>query len=602
VGFGLAAAQLGLAAVFTTAAIAKLRDRAGSRTAVVDFGLPLALAGPVAALLPVAELLVALALIPTRSAAWGALGGLVLLLAFSAAIAANLALGRAPACHCFGQVHSSPAGWSSLARNAVLVGAAAAVAAGTLVWCAVGLACAAVFGLCSVIRTQRESHHPVRDGLPIGMLAPDFALPDLTGAIRTLADLSAEGKPVLLVFSDPGCGACVAMAPALADWQRRHADLLNVVVVTRGGAEQNRREAAAAGLRATHVLTDPYLAHIYAVGGTPAAVLIGTDDRIASTPAAGQAAIQALVSRQVANLESGYSTVKAVRTPDGRRGLPRLEFMLSLANSLGVMLALVDSPAMAADGIRARTRPCPPSYKRCGGRCCPPTFVCSHRAQRRPRCICPTGTHVCRGRCVNLHTSASHCGSCGHRCPPGTVCLHGSCEGGDGTGTGPGGTGTCDCPSGRACCQGRCTNLNDDTANCAGCGKACPAGTSCCEGGCVDRNSDPANCGACGKRCNPGEVCAEGTCRTSCPSGLTNCDGSCVDLQRSQAHCGRCGNGCSSASESTQCCGGRCVDLAINPDNCGACGRHCLPPCNCQGPTATLPGGRCAGAPGCPDS
>ena len=44
---------------------------------------------------------------------------------FVVGISINLARGRTPECHCFGQLHSAPAGWKTLARN----GALAAVAA-----------------------------------------------------------------------------------------------------------------------------------------------------------------------------------------------------------------------------------------------------------------------------------------------------------------------------------------------------------------------------------------------------------------------------------------------------------------------------------------
>src|SRR5215203_5149372 len=113
-------ARLLLAAVFIVAGGAKLADREGSRRAVADFGVPAALAAPLGVLLPLAELAVAVALIPTSTAFWGAVGALVLLLLFVAGIGANLARGRKPDCHCFGQLHSSPVGWSTLARNGVL--------------------------------------------------------------------------------------------------------------------------------------------------------------------------------------------------------------------------------------------------------------------------------------------------------------------------------------------------------------------------------------------------------------------------------------------------------------------------------------------------
>lgn len=103
-------ARLLLILIFAVAGASKLADRAGSRRAVTDFGLPTSLAAPLAILLPLAELAVAAALIPASTAWWGALGALALLLAFVAGISLNLARGNQPECHCFGQLHSAPAG------------------------------------------------------------------------------------------------------------------------------------------------------------------------------------------------------------------------------------------------------------------------------------------------------------------------------------------------------------------------------------------------------------------------------------------------------------------------------------------------------------
>ena len=122
-------ARLLLALVFVAAGLAKLADRKGSRQILVDSGLPTALASPLGILLPLAELIVATTLLPTATAWWGALGALALLLLFIAGIGLNLARGRKLACHCFGQLHSAPAGWNTLARNGVL-----AAVAGFLVW------------------------------------------------------------------------------------------------------------------------------------------------------------------------------------------------------------------------------------------------------------------------------------------------------------------------------------------------------------------------------------------------------------------------------------------------------------------------------------
>src|SRR5215217_821858 len=125
----LLVARLLLALVFAVAGVAKLADREGSRRAIVDFGVPSALAAPLGLLLPLAELAVAASLLAASTAWWGALGALALLSVFVVGISINLAHGHTPDCHCFGQLHSAPAGWKTLARNGVL-----AVVAGFILW------------------------------------------------------------------------------------------------------------------------------------------------------------------------------------------------------------------------------------------------------------------------------------------------------------------------------------------------------------------------------------------------------------------------------------------------------------------------------------
>src|SRR3712207_2888226 len=122
-------ARLLLAAVFVVAGVAKLADLAGSRRTVAEFGVPAALAGPFGVLLPLVGLGVAASLVPAATAWWGSLAALGLLGLFTVGIGANLARGRRPECRCFGQLHSAPAGWSTLLRNGAL-----AVVAAFVVW------------------------------------------------------------------------------------------------------------------------------------------------------------------------------------------------------------------------------------------------------------------------------------------------------------------------------------------------------------------------------------------------------------------------------------------------------------------------------------
>src|SRR4051812_17021942 len=119
-----------LAVVFATAGVGKLLDLDGSRRAVADFGVPERAAPIVGLLLPIAEFSVAILLIFEPTAQVGAILGALLLAAFMLGIWNALRKGQQPDCHCFGQIHSAPAGRSTLIRNGVLLAAALVVAIG----------------------------------------------------------------------------------------------------------------------------------------------------------------------------------------------------------------------------------------------------------------------------------------------------------------------------------------------------------------------------------------------------------------------------------------------------------------------------------------
>jgi uncharacterized membrane protein YphA (DoxX/SURF4 family) len=87
-GPALLVSRVLLACAFVIAGVAKLADVPGSRRAVAGFGVPERVAGVVGVDLPVCELAVAVALIPTGSARFGAL---VVLGVFVAGISVALA-------------------------------------------------------------------------------------------------------------------------------------------------------------------------------------------------------------------------------------------------------------------------------------------------------------------------------------------------------------------------------------------------------------------------------------------------------------------------------------------------------------------------------
>ncbi len=339
-------ARLLLALVFAVAAVTKLADRVGSRQAIADFGLPAALATPLGILLPLAELAVAAALIPTSTAWWGAIGALALLLLFVTGIAVNLARGHKPDCHCFGQLHSAPAGWKTLARNGIL-----AAVAGFVVWqgyhggagpsavswlaglstsqfvaLIVGLVVLSVvaaqwwflvhllrqngrllmriealeigLGARGTLPSQNGAAQPPV-GLPIGASAPDFSLSGLYGETLTLESLRALGKPVMLFFTDPNCGPCNTLLPEIGRWQQEHAEKLTVSLISRDDPEENRAKAAEHGLQHVLLQEDREVSEAYQAYGTPSAVLVQPDGTIGSPVVGGAEAIRALLAYAV---------------------------------------------------------------------------------------------------------------------------------------------------------------------------------------------------------------------------------------------------------------------------------------------------------------
>jgi uncharacterized membrane protein YphA (DoxX/SURF4 family) len=112
---GLAyATALVLAAVFAAAAIAKLRDREGTRATFTAFGLP----QPLATAVPVVELAVAVGLVVAPG--WAAVVSLVVLAAFTTFIARAVRLGVRAPCNCFGRASDRPVSSVEIGRNGLL--------------------------------------------------------------------------------------------------------------------------------------------------------------------------------------------------------------------------------------------------------------------------------------------------------------------------------------------------------------------------------------------------------------------------------------------------------------------------------------------------
>jgi Cys-rich repeat protein len=470
-------------------------------------------------------------------------------------------------------------------------------------------------------RTRLDTERPIsssrikRSGIKPGTPAPTFRLPDLDA--NDIALEHYRGRPVVLVFSDPGCGPCNAMAPALAALARTDRNL-RIVMVSRGDRAANREKAREAGFTFPIVLQDGWqLSKRYGIFATPVAFLIDESGVVARSVAVGGDAILALVASAI--------SAQPISRPASLRGaaatLSRFTALGRIAG--GVVTALFMRP-LAAGAVTCTTSAQCPSGQVCqGGTCvaatctssaqCPSGQVCQGGTCVAATCTssaqCPSG-QVCQGGtcvaapcgagltnctgqgCVNFQTDPHNCGGCGVACPSGMTCQNGAC------------VSATACPTGQTRCGGVCVDTKSDVQNCGGCGLVCPPGFKCINGictmtspcakgltlcgkTCVDLTSDPRNCGACGKRCPTGMTCHNGTCVKKCDEGLVLCGDRCVDFAKDPNNCGACGKRCPAGMvcvkgecvkpcpPGSQRCGNTCVKTASDPKNCGGCGIVC---------------------------
>jgi uncharacterized membrane protein YphA (DoxX/SURF4 family) len=320
-----------LAAVFLVAALGKLLDLPGSRRALAGFGVPEPAAKLAGALLPFAELAVALALIFRPSARWGAAAAAILLLIFVAGIANALARGQQPDCHCLGAIHSAPVSRTQLILDSALAGlgiAAAIAGPGPAIdgWfqartgfqlATIGLSGLAVLVVPFAVKTwtevrrlrtysaeARDTIAAIPPGLPIGTQAPPFEIADLDGATLSLHELCSARKPVALMFVSPGSGPSQALVPEFDRWKKLMSDHLTIGVVGRGIMLRYDLATDRYG-RDVVFDRDPVLSQdvddlfelmtLYRIKATPSAVIVSSAGTVLSASVDGRPAIEALL-------------------------------------------------------------------------------------------------------------------------------------------------------------------------------------------------------------------------------------------------------------------------------------------------------------------
>ena len=276
-GGALLVCRVGLAGRISIAAVAKLLDRDGAREAVVGFGAPRRLAGPLAIVLPSSSSSRPVSC-SSREASVGAESWPWRSSPPSRPRSGSPSRAGDPRLPLLRNVALQPAGRSALVRNAGLAAVAVFVVVGgwnnagpsAIAWigglgatqlaAAVGITAAlslfaavawvvlqlmrshgrmlarlerveTALAAAGVSLDEAEPDMPAIGHAP-GTAAPDFALRDTLGVPVTRDSLLERGRPLLLLFTSPTCGPCAALMPMVTAWQREHEDVLTVVLVS----------------------------------------------------------------------------------------------------------------------------------------------------------------------------------------------------------------------------------------------------------------------------------------------------------------------------------------------------------------------------------
>ncbi|HZY57747.1 MAG TPA: redoxin domain-containing protein, partial [Rubrobacteraceae bacterium] len=133
-------------------------------------------------------------------------------------------------------------------------------------------------------------------GLKVGEPAPEIKLEDLDGNTIELKDF--RGEEVLVLFWNPGCGFCQQMLPNLKEWEANPPEGAPKLLVISAGTVEINEEM---GLRSPVVLDQQFAAgRAFGASGTPSAVLVDREGKVASEVAVGAQAVLALAKARQA--------------------------------------------------------------------------------------------------------------------------------------------------------------------------------------------------------------------------------------------------------------------------------------------------------------
>jgi thiol-disulfide isomerase/thioredoxin len=138
-------------------------------------------------------------------------------------------------------------------------------------------------------RANDHRHPPA--GVPLGDQAPHVSVTSLDG--RRVRIEAARERPTVVLFWNPTCGFCQAMRSDILAWETAAPQGgPALIVVSSGSVEQCRNER----FRGSVLIDSDFIAgRSFGASGTPSAVLLDQDGRVASRVVVGREAVLALL-------------------------------------------------------------------------------------------------------------------------------------------------------------------------------------------------------------------------------------------------------------------------------------------------------------------
>ena len=149
---------------------------------------------------------------------------------------------------------------------------------------------------CGKVHPNGHAQPAMPQGPKVGEAAPEIKLEDLAGKDISLADF--RGSETLVLFWNPGCGFCQQMLPDLRNWEADSPEGAPKLLVVSAGALEANKEM---GLHSSVVLDQEFsVGRSFGASGTPSAILIDKEGKIASEVAVGAPAVLELAGAKKA--------------------------------------------------------------------------------------------------------------------------------------------------------------------------------------------------------------------------------------------------------------------------------------------------------------